>query len=72
MISNANATHERICNIFGSAQHGAAGHRKLIQSLLAIHRECANDEGHDGEREFFMSLVHCLNVMLGVRRGEEW
>lgn len=72
MLSDtSNQTHEKVCDIFNSAQHSAAGHRKLIQTLLNVHRDCANNGGAEGERGFFMSLVHCMNVMLSVRRSEE-
>jgi condensin complex subunit 3 len=53
---------------FHKAQLNAAGHRKLIHGLRRLHLEC---EGEDGEREFFLSVVKCLNVLLAVRKNEE-
>lgn len=59
-----------IREFFTSAQHSSAGHRKLVHGLRRLHLEAA-EQGSEGEQEFFLGIVHCLNTMLAVRKAED-
>lgn len=61
---------EQVSEYFHNAQLNAAGHRKLIHALRKLHLD-SSEVGSQGEQEFFLALIHCLNVLLSVRKNEE-
>lgn len=63
------ATHSscqpQVFAIFQQAQHNTASHRKLVH---ALHDLVTSTEASDS---FIMAIIHCFNVILGVRGNED-
>lgn len=70
MVTEVDNIGHQVREFFHTAQLNGAGHRKLIHSMRKLFLE-SSELGVTGEEEFFLSIVHCLNIMLAVRKTEE-
>lgn len=57
-----------VCSLFNDSQYHNTTHRKNIQSLKKLHAESitAGTEEH-----FFCAFLHCLHVLLSLKKGED-
>lgn len=70
MVTEIESIGRQVRHFFHAAQLSGAGHRKLIHNMRKLFLE-SGELGMAGEEEFFLSIVHCLNIMLAVRKTEE-
>lgn len=57
-----------VCTLFNDSQHHNTTHRKNIQSLKKLHVESIRT---GTEEHFFCAFLHCLHVLLSLKKGED-
>lgn len=57
-----------ICSLFTDSQHHNTTHRKNIQALKRLHFDSARN---GTEEHFFCAFLHCLHVLLSLKKGED-
>lgn len=58
-----------VCRLFTESQHNSSSHRQNVHSLRKLLTQCSNDSSM--EEQFFVSFVHCVMVILGLKKSDE-
>lgn len=58
-----------VCRLFTESQHNSSSHRQSVHSLRKLLAQCCNDSSM--EEQFFVSFVHCVMVILGLKKSDE-
>jgi len=68
-MAGSSTISESACALFTDSQYSFSSHRKNIRSLVKLFNDSCNDITK--LQDFYLAIIHCLNVILSLKKHED-